>query len=364
LRLDFLSFGGMILVWLLLFLSGCQTTRPATTADPSQGWQVAPSVEPYADSEQLAILDQAITDNYPTINSMVIVRDGYIIFEGYYNGTHAETQQAIFSITKSVLSMLVGIAIDQGLLEGVDQPVGDFLVDSAAGENSEPTTLEALLTMTAGLDDATTFPAIRGCLATSSEWRPCIAEVVQTHAASNNVQTYAAPAQFLYSESAAHLLSIILSDVSGGSALDFAEETLFQPLSIEPQFWEADPQGHNWGGYGLRMTTRDLAKLGYLYLNAGQWGDAQLVSADWIAQSTRKQRDGGPPLGVGYGYLWWVPTVGEHDAYAAFGRGGQLLLVIPELDTVVVITAAPDVVAPNLLQLLERVVVPPLESRS
>ncbi|MEZ4620771.1 MAG: serine hydrolase [Caldilineaceae bacterium] len=160
------------------------------------------------------------------------------------------------------------------------------------------------------------------------------------------------------------ICSIILSDVSGGSALDFAEETLFQPLSIEPQFWEADPQGHNWGGYGLRMTTRDLAKLGYLYLNAGQWGDAQIVSADWIAQSTRKQRDGGPPLGVGYGYLWWVPTVGEHDAYAAFGRGGQLLLVIPGLDTVVVITAAPDVVAPNLLQLLERVVVPALRVQS
>lgn len=342
------------LVALLLF-SGCQMPSPVTRADPSQGWQVATAIENFADVAQLTALDQVITDDYPTINSMIIMRNGYILFEEYYNGTDVNTQHALFSITKSVLSMLVGIAIDQGLLEGVDQPVGDFLVDSEAGENTDSLTLEALLTMTAGLDDTITFPAIRSCLATGAEWRPCVADMVQTHAA---------PAQFAYSESAAHLLSIVLSDVSGGSVLDFAAETLFQPLAIEPQFWEADPQGHNWGGYGLRMTARDLAKLGYLYLNGGQWGDAQIVSADWIAQSTRQQNDGGPPLDVGYGYLWWVPTVGGYDAYAAFGRGGQLLLVIPELDTVVVITAAPDVVAPTLLQLLEAFIIPALAGRS
>lgn len=116
---------GLTFVWLLL--SGCQTPLPATTYDPSQGSQVAPSVETYADGEQLSVLEQAITDGYPTINSMVIVRDGYILFEEYYNGTDAEIQHAIFSITKSVLSILVGIAIDQGLLEGVDQTVCDFL---------------------------------------------------------------------------------------------------------------------------------------------------------------------------------------------------------------------------------------------
>ncbi|MEZ4731220.1 MAG: hypothetical protein R3E79_29225 [Caldilineaceae bacterium] len=112
------------------------------------------------------------------------------------------------------------------------------------------------------------------------------------------------------------------------------------------------------------MTARDLAKLGYLYLNAGQWGDTQIISADWIAQSTRKQNNGGPPLGVGYGYLWWVPAVGGYDAFAAFGRGGQLLLVIPELDAVVVITAAPNVVAPNLLPLLEMYMIPALRGQS
>ncbi|MEZ4731219.1 MAG: serine hydrolase [Caldilineaceae bacterium] len=202
----------------LLLLSSCQTPSPTTAGIPARDGRWHLSVESYADDARLAALDQAITDSYPTINSMVIVRDGYIIFEAYSNGTDAETQHAIFSITKSVLSMLIGIAIDQGLLEGVNQTVGDFLVKGEASEETDSVTLEALLTMTAGLDDPIAFPAIRGCLATSAEWRPCVAEVVQAQPA---------PAQFFYSESAG-IAFAHSSDVSGGSTLDFAEETLFR----------------------------------------------------------------------------------------------------------------------------------------
>ena len=306
------------LIFAFMLLGGCSAHRqssPPKAYDVSQGWQTALPEEHHTNASLLKSLDETIQRDYQTIRSVLILRNGYIIFEEYYHNTDADTYHAIYSITKSIMSMLTGIAIDQGLFDGVDQSIATFFPVSQ-NVNEQAITLQTLLTMSSGADD-TSFRDMRSCMTNSEEWHGCLGTMIYSQLNKDD---------FFYNEYDPHLLSITLSEASGLSALEFANTHLFAPLQIEPQFWEVDMQGHNRGGYGLHLRTRDLAKLGYLYLNDGMWGEQQIVSSEWITESTQQHRAGGPPLGVAYGYLWWLPTVGDYATYAAFGRGGQLLL--------------------------------------
>jgi CubicO group peptidase (beta-lactamase class C family) len=171
--------------------------------------------------------------------------------------------------------------------------------------------------------------------------------------------------EFAYSSASSHLLSAMVAEATGQSTLDVARTQLFTPLGItadrahEPAIrhwpltkaeleayeqasvaWPSDPQGYHFGGAFLKLPARDLAKLGYLYLNGGRWDGAQVVPADFVAASTRPQSD--VHVGPGrYGYQWWVTNETGHDSFRAMGFGGQLIQVIPELDLVVVITSEP-----------------------
>lgn len=344
---------------LALLLSGCQPLQTANAAsvqgyDLSRGWQLSTPQKQGVSADALSAFSQAIKAEYPSIDSAIMVKNGYIIFEEYYQNSDERTYHTVYSITKSVTSFLVGIAIDQGLIADVQQPIAELLGDPDP-EIWRNVTIEKLLTMSAGFDNTITYRDMNTCLTVTDEWHDCLADAVR-----------AAPdtGEFLYTESGAHLLSIILTQRSGKSALDFADAHLFGPLKIEPEYWEVDAQGHNWGGSGLHLTSRDMAKIGYLLLKGGRWGQQQIVSANWLAQATQKQSDGGPPLGVNYGYFWWLPTVADYAAYVAFGSGGQLILVIPELDTVVVVTTDSYGAAPNLLPLMETYVVPALKNKN
>jgi CubicO group peptidase (beta-lactamase class C family) len=190
-----------------------------------------------------------------------------------------------------------------------------------------------------------------------------------------------AGADFAYSRAGSHLLSAIVADATGQSTLAYARAKLFIPLGIAadnvleqairrwpptsahveayeqaPVAWPTDPQGYHLGFAGLRLPARDLAKLGYLYLNGGRWDGTQVVPADYVAASTRPQSD--PSQGPGdYGYQWWVTNETGHDSFRAVGFGGQLIQVIPDLDLVVVITSDADQGRQNAADLVGAVIV-------
>ena len=274
----------------------------------------------------------AVADEAPGVRALIVMREGEPLLERYYGGASAAEPFETHSITKSVLSLLVGVAIAEGDLPGVDARVGDLLdVPRNADPRVRDITLRQLLTMTAGWDDE----PVRG--------PDVVAALLERPLAR------APGARWTYDSGSAHLVSAMLARATARSAAQYAEEKLFSPLGIQPLDWPADPQGVTSGGAGLVLRARELALLGELVRNDGRWGDERLVPAEWVRESTRRQVDTDDP-DLGYGYLWFVN--GRLGVYAAVGYGGQLLAVAPEADAVVVVTGVPEA-APDQRRVLE-----------
>jgi CubicO group peptidase (beta-lactamase class C family) len=279
------------------------------------------------DSAQLARMFEEIKQKNLSLDGVLVVRHSTIVTEAYFPPYAASTKHEIYSVTKSIISALVGIALQQGSLHDLDQKALDFFGDRTVAENDvrkQAITLRHLLTMTSGLhwssdDDSKLFGG--GDLVQLTLDRPMVAEPGSV---------------WNYNSGGTHLLSAILQKATGQSASAFAQAQLFQPLGITDVAWPADSNGVNTGGWGIRMTPRDMAKFGYLYLKGGSWDGQQLVPADWVQASTTKHVDTGD--GRGYGYLWWQLSFG---GYAALGYGGQEVIVLPDRDMVVVFTATP-----------------------
>lgn len=280
------------------------------------------------DPSMLEKMQAEIDDQHIQLHSLLILRNGVIVWEKYYDGYTADTKHAMYSVTKSFVSTLVGIAIDQGKIESVRQPVRDLLPGRTfqnSDERKQAMTLENLLTMSSGLSwiegDATYSK-----MYASADWVQMVMDLPMAAESGK---------EFLYCSGCSHVLSAIVQNAAGESTLKFAEKNLFQPLKITNQRWEMDRKGIAIGGWGLNITPRDMAKLGYLYLNQGAWDGKQVVSSSWIQAATSRHIDTDGDLG--YGYQWWIyPT---HDAYAALGRFGQTIFVAPGLNLIVVTTA-------------------------
>ena len=278
----------------------------------------------------------------------------------------------VWSVTKSVLSMLVGIAVEEGLLR-LDQPLAELLPEhvDVMTPPQQAITLEQLLTMTGGLalDD--------GGLSLEAEEPVAL---LLAYGMSNE------PGEaFGYSNASAQLVADVLHRALDRPILDYAREKLFDPLGIvtEPAWegadqnqkefdragfaWMRDSAGNHTGAYGLRLTTPDLTKLGQLYLDNGRWNGQQLVPADWVARSTAPQLTPELVTEGQYGYLWWIiddPATGIRG-YVAAGSWCQRILVMPSRRVVLVVTAddvdtPEDRVAPVLEPLLVEEVLAPL----
>jgi len=258
------------------------------------------------------------------------VRHGYIVYERYFQGGR-DTPRALWSVTKSVLSTLVGIALDRGLIRSIDQPMLDFFPEfSGRPLNPEvrKITLRHLLTMSDGISgEALDFLLTEGKLSGPLRHEPGTG--------------------FYYNSMSPQVLAIILTRVTGQKVRDFAMRRLFWPLGIfEVRWFEQD--GFSLGAFGLELTTRDAAKLGLLFLDRGRWAGRRIVSPEWIAEATRAQirvpRSAefaaltGPYFTDQYGYYWWIRPRPGAPAYMAQGFGGQFLYIIPDLDLVAVIT--------------------------
>jgi CubicO group peptidase (beta-lactamase class C family) len=275
----------------------------------------------------------------PGVYGLIVMQDGRPLLERYYHGATAAQPFQTHSVTKSVVSLLVGIAIAEGRLPGLDGKLTQLLaVPRGADPRVRRITLRHLLTMTAGWPDR----PIRG--------RNVVRALLMRRLAR------APGTVWEYDSGSSHLVSAILSRATRRSAAAYAQAKLFDPLGVQPLQWPADPQGVTSGGAGLVVRARELALLGELVRRGGAWSGDQLVPEAWITESTRSQVATDDPA-FGYGYYWWVGA--DTGVAWARGYGGQVIAVAPRERAVVVVGSDPAN-RPDTVRLVNELVLPEL----
>lgn len=329
------------------------------------------------DVERLAGLEKIIESEYRNIDGIAIARNGRLAFERYFNGYGPEDRHQLASVTKSVVSALVGIAIGLKYIEGVGQSVLDFFPDLAEdkmGELAKKTTLRHLLTMTApyAFED---WHEPFAELCASADWERYIL---------GSLGRGGPLGRFKYSSLGAHLLSCVITRATGQSAREFANERLFTLIGIReiPDFamegfgfeelfgkktrgWVSDPKGNSVGGWGLALTPREMARFGELYIERGAWGGRRVLSEAWIDESTEPSSEvelQGSCLR--YGYLWWLSGEGQTRAFMARGDGGNAICCFPELGAVIAISATAALGAPDGMALIMERILPTISCTS
>jgi len=308
-----------------------------TNADVPFGWEQSTPEAQGIDSHSLIRALSRVRDEGINLHSLIMVRNGHVIVEAYVHPYDEDTLHDVKSVSKSVLSALVGIAREEGILNSLDQTVSAYFPEYISDDmdaRKRSITLRHLLTMTSGLDLDENGPIMDGIFA-SDNW------VEATFARPMSED----PGQrFLYSTLLTHTMSGILTRASGQSLLELSNRSLFGPLGITGIQWKQGPKGYYRGGFGLFMTPRDMAKFGLLFLNQGRWNGEQIVPTEWVLESTRDHM-AGIEADDGYGYWWWrvgsfwSRLVGDYG-YMAAGWGGQRISVFRRWDMVVVATFA------------------------
>jgi len=300
--------------------------------DPdNDGWSVDLDA-PFEMADEFNLMLKNIDDYEYPANSVIVVNQGTIVREIYYNDFSYSTQFNTYSVTKSFTSALVGIAIDQGIIGSVDDPVVSYFPNATFDHDSpekQSVTIRHVLTMTSGFDygeDPTLAPPIEGSVA--------------THVLNSPV-TREPGTSWVYDSQAPSILTRIIEIQSNMSLLDFANEYLFDSLGIQEVSWGTDDSGLAYGGFSLYLTSREMAKFGQLFLQEGMWNDEEIISKEWVRESTLDHMPDDvhfvysvKPSG-GYGYLWWT-----YDGfYTASGLHGQRIIVNPISEYVVVFTS-------------------------
>lgn len=301
---------------------------------PTTTWRASLPEAQGVDTEKLADLFDLIAERDAPIDGLLIVRHGYVISEAYFYPYAANIPHALASITKSVVSTLAGIALAQGQIPDWDAPVLSYFPDYAIQNRDarkENLQITHLLMMTTGLD----WPE-------SSKPYGSIGNPVNQMMASDDWVRFVLDrplftdpgARFNYNSGASHLLGILVGRAVDMPLPAFAADNLFHKLGIRDVSWATDNQGRAFGGGGLYLTPRDLAKLGYLYLHQGVWEEETIVPASWITRATTGHIE--TPGEDTYGYQWWISPQGY---YKAVGHGGQYLFVVPEADLLLVVVS-------------------------
>jgi|HubBroStandDraft_6_1064221.scaffolds.fasta_scaffold74819_2 CubicO group peptidase (beta-lactamase class C family) len=301
---------------------------------PTHGWRVSSPEAQGIDSAVLASALETIRERRMPVNSLLIERHGFIVLDAYFYPYSDERAHDVASVTKSVTSTLVGIAMGEHKLDRLDLPVASLLPD--AGIDNDPRkahiTLAHLLSMTSGLDCSDSGGRnFLQQMESSRHW---------TSFALDRRETADPGATFDYCAGNMHVVSAVLTRATGESAADYAQEKLFAPLGIEQVSWPNDADGVSHGFADLKLAPRDMAKLGYLWLHHGVWDGKQIVPANYLADATSPHASVEPDVNYGYG-MWVYPARGHAGGPADFeanGNGGQRIAVIPSQDMVEVIT--------------------------
>jgi len=312
-------------------VGGKSSTAPAYW--PTDGWKTATPESQGFDSLKLAEMLRFIRDRNIRLHSMQIVRNGWLVLDArFYPFSSVGPLHDLASATKSVTSALVGIAVDKGQIQHIDQPLLSFFPGYKIGESDrgkEQIRLRDLVSMSSGLDCG---------------FSPGEPELFRMLQSGNFIQSaldlhmvHKPGEKWAYCSGNMHLLSGVITKTTGESALAFARKHLFHPLGKEQIEWPSDPQGitHGWGD--LQLSPHDMARIGYLYLNQGVWNGRRVISSSWVRESTKTRFH--LPSGEGYGYGWWTaPESPLGEIYNASGRGGQKIYIVPGKQLVLVLT--------------------------
>ncbi len=318
----------------LALATGCgDATAPVTVVDLSGPWSRATPEQVGIDPAVLTRAGSAAAAA-SRCRSLLVARHGRLVFEQYFGGADSTSRFDVRSVTKSVVSSLVGIAIARGTLPGVSATVGSYLgPPDTLDAGDRAVTVSQLLTMTSGYSWNETSGNDYNLWIVSPDHVQFLLDRSQINAGS-----------FTYNSAAVHLLGVVVQDAATMPLPAFADTVLFQPVGITSAQWETLENGTVNGGSGIALTGRDLLRYGQLMLQRGRSGNHQVVPAEWVAAMTTPQfswrETDGPQQGVSYGYLWWTADGPPVAAVFAWGYGGQFIYVVPSLDLVVVATTA------------------------
>lgn len=321
-------------------------SRPTPTAfdyTPVQrsDWDVATPANEGLDPELVADLYRRAV-KLTTLYGLLLVKNDHLIAEGYFNGGTLWQKADLASVTKSYTSALVGIALEQGCLSSVDQKMVDFFPefsDQINDPRKEQITIGDILKMRSGYPWEEFTPPYEDMLYSSNNWLPHIVDFPLTSDPGT---------KFGYSNLTAHLLGVVVARACNTSLLSFGQQYLFSPMNVLVGNWGSDDNGYNYGSGSIFLKARDAAKFGLLYLHQGEYAGNQLVSSHWVRDSLQRYSENlyNNSLGhyfrdIGYGYLWWSANAGDHHFNYAWGHGGNLIVLLDELDMVIVTTANP-----------------------
>ena len=325
----------MRMQWVALLLLLALPCHASSVTDPAywptNGWRTSTPEAQGMDSDILANAFEFIRQNHIPIHSFLIVRNGYVVLDAYFYPFRDSDVHDAASVTKSMTSTLIGIAAGQHKLD-IHQPVLSFFPGRTIAHRDarkEKLTIEHLLTMTSGLDcHVENAEVTLRQMDQSRDWLQFMLDLPMTQDPGTT---------FSYCSGGMHLLSGIISQVTGRSAFEFARHELFEPLGIRDVIWPSDPQGVSRGWGDLHMQPRDMARIGYLWLHRGRWEERQIVPTDWMEAAT--QAHAHPNFGSGeYGYGFWVYPKRTPPEFEALGRGGQRISIAPDRNIVVVFT--------------------------
>lgn len=316
----------LLICFAIFFVICCSDKNPTT-----------PSAYPQAEEQNIdsALLEQAYVAarNNGGVLSLIVARNNVVVADEYFIADRTDTTNSIRSVTKSVVSALIGIAIDNGYINSIDDEIGPYLQQIAVfDEEKGKISIRHLLTMSSGFP----WQELDATATDYSKWAR----------ASNQVNYLLAlpiinpPGNvFTYNSGASHLLSVILELSTGMSTYHFARDYLFQPLGISRKLeWSVDQQEYYNGSSTLRLGPHEMFRFGLLFLNNGAHNGEQILPADWVHLSTQTHitTDDAVPFGPGYGFLWWTGTAANHDCYFANGWGGQFIFNVPDLNLTIV----------------------------
>jgi len=340
----------LLSLWLGIIIFACadnptdSVTLPPVPQDLGDGWEVSSLASEGINPERVAWLSGAIkAGQFGQIHSVLIARNNKLVFEEYYGEYNAGKVHALASVTKSIVSLLVGIAKDRGYIENIDEPIEPFFPEYAevfaADTLKRSITIRNLLTMSSGLQwDEWSYP-----------YNSSLNSHYQMERSLNWVSytlrlplTTTPGTSFTYNSGNSILLGGIIKSTCETQADLWAEQVLFTPLGISTYQWYPHNNGMPHTGGGLHLRPRDLAKIGYVVLNEGKWGDRQIVSEDWLRQSAEVAMNVWPD--VNYGFQWWLRPLpdmlesnpAQNDIMHGWGYAGQFLFVIQKLNMVVV----------------------------
>jgi len=302
------------------------------TAIPSDDWPTATPESQLITSATVNAM-MAAAEKLPALRSMLVIRNGKLVAERYFNNALASDLQHVRSVTKTVSSLLVGQAIHDGKISSASATLGELLpTDLAKVPNSVAgnISLRKVLQMRSGM-----------------KFDESVSSDVMNNAHSLALMALGLPNLnknvWNYDSAMSHLPSPIVARAYGETtALALATRILFKPLGIQQVSWDSDPSGANYGSFGLKMRSRDMAKLGLMALDGGQWQGRSLMTREYLIDSMSNHADlgnDGMLTEIGYGYLWWTGMLVGHRIWTAWGHGGQYILLVPAMNMVIVSTS-------------------------